>query len=65
MNDPVIERSPLQRAARVEQMHAELLTMGFSVISTARLQELLSRPVQIVRVRRPVKQVEYSEQAAG
>lgn len=64
MNDPIIERSPLQQAARVEQMHAELLTMGFSVISTERLKDLLSRPVQIVRVRRPVKQLEYNEQAA-
>lgn len=65
MNDPIIERSPLQQAARVEQMHAELLRIGFSVISTERLKELTNRPVQIVRVRRPVKRVEYNEQAAG
>jgi hypothetical protein len=34
MADPIIDRSPAQKLARVQQMRRELLELGYSVVRT-------------------------------
>jgi hypothetical protein len=63
--DPIIDRSPAQKMARLEQMRAELATMGFSIIATSSLH--LLRPSPPLRpLGRPKKLgVDRAEQMAG
>ena len=63
--DPIIDRSPAQKMARLEQMRIELAAMGYSIVTTSSLRPL--PPVPPLRPRgRPKKLVvERAEQVAG
>jgi hypothetical protein len=65
MIDPIIDRSPAQKMARIEKMRAELATMGFSIVSTSSLSPL--PPIPMLRPRGRPKRlvVERAEQVAG
>lgn len=39
--DPIVERSNEQKALRVEQMRAELVGLGYSIVTTEWLNEVL------------------------
>lgn len=41
-HDPIIDRSPEQKKARVKQLRAELLDLGYSVVKTEWLDSVMS-----------------------
>ena len=50
--DMVIERSPKQKAARVDTLRAELKHLGYSVVSTSYLNGLLVQAKRIDPLKR-------------
>lgn len=66
--DPIIDRSPEQKRIRMEKMRMELAQMGYSIVETEWLRATLLSNLQRPRGRPPrkaIKQIQYSEQAAG
>lgn len=43
MNDSIIDRSPVQKALRVDRLRAELKDLGYSVVATSYLTGLMAQ----------------------
>jgi hypothetical protein len=41
VNDPIIDRSPVQKRARMEVLRVELAELGYSVVTTVWLQSMM------------------------
>lgn len=63
--DPIIDRSPAQKAMRVDKLRAELKELGYSVVPTVYLTGLMVQARRIEPRKRHKPRVECLEQAAG
>lgn len=58
MIDPIIDRSPAQKAIRVDTLRAELKELGYSVVSTSYLTGLLVQAKRIQPLKRALQAAE-------
>jgi hypothetical protein len=66
MIDLIIDKSPSQKAIRVDKLRAELKELGYSVVSTSYLAGLMVQARRIEpRKRHRPRLVECLEQVAG
>lgn len=64
-DDPIIDRSPVQKQMRVDKLRAELKEFGYSVVPTNYLAGLMVQARRIEPRKRHRPRVECLEQAAG
>lgn len=63
--DPIIDRSPAQKMARLEKMRAELAAMGYSIVTTSSMRLLPPAPPLRPRGRPKKLLVVRAEEVAG
>lgn len=65
MNDPIIDRSHVQKRMRMEKLRDELSDMGYSIVETGWLKATLLANLSRTRGRPRKPTIEFMEQAAG